>query len=152
MLPKTHAILGLIFSIIIYFMFQINLFQAFLIFFASVFIDFDHYLWYVCRKKGLNPFISVRYFKEKKRKYLSLNPEERNKYKKPLLIFHGIEFILILFILSFFNGFFIFIIIGIIFHLILDYIELIHLKEPLYIKSSQILVFIKNQKKKDYFF
>ena len=54
MLPKWHILFGAIFSMLVYFIFNINLFQVSLIFLASIFIDFDHYLFYVFRKKDFN--------------------------------------------------------------------------------------------------
>jgi hypothetical protein len=110
MLPKTHAILGAVFSIIICFIFHISFFNAFLIFFASVFIDFDHYIWYVHRKKSFSL----------KNAYNLLKKESKKKHKPMLHIFHTLEFMILVFILSFFWQGFLFIFIGMIFHSALD--------------------------------
>ncbi len=112
MLPKYHAIFGLISSILAYFMLPITLFQASLIFFASFLIDFDHYIWYVYKKRDFSL----------KRAYFYL----KNKVdKKPhLMIFHTIEFLALIAILAYFIPIFIFILIGMLFHSILDVINL----------------------------
>lgn len=149
MLPKSHIISGFVFSILIYFIFSITVLQAFLIFFASVFIDFDHYLWFVIKKKDFSLKKAYKWFKEKKKKYLSLNLKERQEYKKTFLIFHGIEALLIVFLLAYLNKLFLYVLIGMVFHLVLDYIEFISIKEPLYSKISQTAVLIKNKGKKD---
>ncbi len=113
MLPKTHAIAGGIFSILIYFIFQISLFNAFLIFLASFLIDFDHSVWYICRKKDFSL----------KKAYNLLKSIE--KPPKPIMvIFHTIEFLLFMFILSFFFEPFLFLLIGMLFHSVLDIIDL----------------------------
>ena len=115
MLPKTHIILGAIFSIFIFFIFKITIFQAALIFFASFLIDFDHYLWYIFKK---NDFSSKRAFK--------IFIEELRFPKKPLfMVFHSLEFLIFIFILSYFWTYFSFILIGLIFHSILDIIDLL---------------------------
>ena len=128
MLPKTHAILAAIFSLLIYFIFHLYLFSVVLIFLASVFIDFDHYLWYFYRKKSLNLKDAYFWFKEKRQKWLKLSKKGREDYKRVYLVFHSIEFWIILGLLSFINQIFLFILIGVLFHMILDYIEIFYVK------------------------
>lgn len=145
MLPKIHIILGAIFSILFYFIFQISLFHASLIFFSSFLIDFDHYLYYIIAKKDLSLKNSYKWFVEKRRKILQKPFEERKKYKHPVLIFHGIEFWIVILLLGFIYHVFLFILIGIGIHMILDFVDLISIKEPFYSKLSQIIVIIKNK-------
>ena len=83
-------------------------------------------------------------------KELKLSPEEREKYKKYYFIFHGIEFWTLLLILSLFNYHFIFILIGILFHVILDEIDLYGLNGDMFYKLSQTYVYFSNKKKKRY--
>ena len=149
MIPKYHTLLGAVFSILIYFLFSLTPFQATLIFLASFLIDFDHYLWYALRKKDLNPINSTKWFFKKRKIWIKLPPNQRRKIKLPILIFHGIEFWILLIILSFLNPLFIYILIGVLFHAVFDFIELFYLKEPLYFKASQVLVYLKNKKNKD---
>ena len=118
MLPKIHAILGGIFSILIYFLFHISLFNTSLIFLASFLIDFDHYVWYIQKKNDFNL----------KNAYNFLKKESKKKHKTMLHIFHTLEFIALTFILSFFWQGFLFIFIGMIFHSSLDIGDLIYHK------------------------
>jgi len=119
MLPKIHAILGAVFSILIYFIFHISLFNAFLILFASIFIDFDHYVLYVEKKNDFSL----------KNAYNFLKKESSKKHKPMLHIFHTIEFMILILVLSFFWQGFLFIFIGMIFHSALDIGDLIYHKK-----------------------
>lgn len=118
MLPKAHVILGAIFSILVYYIFHITIFQASLIFLASVFIDIDHYLFHLNRKKS---------FSLKEAYYFHKNLPKNHK---PMMHFlHTIEIIILIFILSFvWQGFF-FIFIGMMFHSLLDVFEMAYNKE-----------------------
>ena len=109
MLPKTHIILGAIFSAIILLIFQITIIESILIFLASFLIDVDHYLFYVFREKNYSL----------KKAYTWHGAMEKNH--RPIMhIFHSIEFLILLGILSFFWKDFLFILIGILFHSALD--------------------------------
>ena len=119
MLPKTHAILGAIFSILVYFIFHISLLNTFLIFFASVFIDFDQYIFYVQKKNDFSL----------KNAYNFLKKETQKKHKTMLHIFHTLEFMILIFILSFFWQGFLFIFIGMMFHSALDIGDFIYHKK-----------------------
>jgi hypothetical protein len=137
MLPKWHIVLGAIFSILIYFLFNISLFQASLIFLASVFIDVDHYIWFVLNKKDWNLKSAYEWHKK-----IPLN------HKPFIQIFHTVELLIILLILSYFWFGFLFILLGIVFHSILDLIEMsytrtIHLRE-----YSLIAAYLKKSHKK----
>jgi hypothetical protein len=151
MLPKTHAILGAVFSLLIYFILHLSLFSVILIFLASVFIDFDHYLWYIYKKKSLNLKSAYNWFKKKREKWTKLSKKEREIYKREYLVFHSVEFWIVLLALSFISKIFLFILIGVLFHIIVDYIEVIYMKEKLYPKFSLIYVYFKNKNKK-YFY
>ena len=126
MLPKAHIILGSIFSIILYFL-GLTPLQCTVIFLSSFLIDFDHYAWYVIKKKDF----SLR------NAYYFLKGLE--KEKPVMMIFHTFEFILLILILSLFYDFFLFILIGMLFHSLLDVIDLkynkeLHLREFLFLK------------------
>ena len=98
MLPKTHILLGLIFSLLIYFSLELTIIQASLVFLSSFLIDFDHYLWYVFKKKDFSLKNAYYYLKdfEKDKAHLmvfhsildliSLGYEGRIHYRKFLLI------------------------------------------------------------------
>lgn len=117
MLPKYHILLGIMFTCIIYWFVSINIFQASLIFLASILIDFDHYIWYVQRKKDFSL----------KNAYNFLNGLGGNG-KKFILFLHTIEFHILIGVLIFiWTGFF-YVLIGMIFHSISDIFS-INLKE-----------------------
>ena len=100
MLPKWHVLFGAIFSVIIFSVFHITIFKTTLIFLSSFLIDFDHYLWYVFNKKSLNLKKAYNWFISHSKKFLLLDSEKRKEYKMPNFIFHGLEFWIIIFVLS----------------------------------------------------
>jgi len=114
MLPKWHILYGAIFTVILYFIFRINLLQSILIFFSSVIIDVDHYFWYIKNKRDFSL----------KRAY-NWHIKMPKDLPEPFLhIFHVIEILIVLSILSYFWIGFLFVLIGILFHSILDLIEM----------------------------
>ena len=112
MLPKTHLILSLIPFILL---FPAYKYLTFAFFIGSFLIDFDHYLWYIIRFKKFNLEKAYQYYLPENRKY---------REKDLLHIFHVWEFWLLMLILSFAHMFFLIIFFGIIFHLLLDFIDL----------------------------
>jgi len=145
LLPKYHIIYGFVFTLVLSLFFGIGLLEFILIFTASVLIDVDHYLFYIWKKKDFSLSRAYNDFAQKGKIYLSLTKESRGKYKKGHFIFHGIEFVGILIFLTFYYPIISWILIGIIIHLILDYICLD--ESPLF-KMSQVYVYITNKKKK----
>ena len=115
MLPKWHVLFGFIFAYIVYWFTSINVFEASLIFLSSVLIDFDHYMWIVKRKE---------YFNLKKAYFWHKNLPK--KHKPIMHIFHTIEFLLFVLILGLFFKLFFFIFIGMLFHSVLDIIEMFY--------------------------
>ncbi len=149
MLPKYHLILGFILSSIIFIVFSTIGLIGFLIIWASSFlIDFDHYLYYVFKRKNFSLAKARIWFFKYGEKLARIEREERKKYKVEILIFHGIEFIVLLVLLCFFNSFFFYILIGILIHLSLDFIVTIYYNY-LNIKFSQIYNYIKNRNRKE---
>ncbi len=115
MLPKYHIFFGAIFSLIIFYFFKITVFQASLVFLSSILIDFDHYMFGAIRNKTLN--LKKLYFWHK----------SLGRTHKPIMhIFHSIEFIIFIGVLSFYYNIFLFIFIGMLFHSSLDLIEIIY--------------------------
>jgi len=115
MFPKYHIIFGLFFSVLVYLIFSITLFQTILIFLSSFLIDFDHYLWAANRTKSLKLKKNYNHFKK-----------ICNGNHKPIMaVFHTVEFIILVLILSFFYNPFLFILIGMLFHSIIDIVYFI---------------------------
>lgn len=149
MLPKTHAILGLVFSVILFLLVpDVSLVDASLVFLASVFVDADHYIYYVLRKKDISLRNAYAWFIEKRDFLCSLNSEEIRKYERAIMIFHGIEFWAILAFLIFIHKIFLFILAGILFHICLDLIDLLKRDMPLHGKLSQIYTHKTNKNRK----
>lgn len=134
MLPKWHILLGAVFSLVLFLAFNVSPFNSLLVFLASVLIDLDHYMWYVQRKKDLS--LRRAYIWAKKH----MNPP------KPFFhIFHTIEFLILILVLSYFFNFFLFIFIGMIFHSILDLMEMIYNKQLNGREFSSIRYFYKGK-------
>lgn len=108
MLVSKHIFLGAAFSLIIGWALQLGNLQIWIIFLASFLIDFDHYLIF-CWRTG--------------------NWNLRNAYnshlvvgKPTLVIFHTIEFYLLVLGLALIWNWFFLVLLGMIFHCICDYI------------------------------
>jgi hypothetical protein len=151
MLPKYHLILGILFSLFLIIFFGLNLVEAGIVFFSSFLIDVDHYLLYVFKKKDLNLKNAVIWFKKRREKWINLSKKEKNEFKRPIYIFHGIEFFSLLIISCFFNFFFFFILIGFIFHILIDLIEIVLIKDSVFFKMSIIYTFLAGRGKKRFF-
>lgn len=122
MYPKYHIVLAAIFAVLLYFLFTfIGFFEAIIIFLAGSVIDIDHYFTYIIEKKDLNFIKSVKWCKRTSHLYTNLKKEKAKKVRVPICWFHGLEFLIILIVLSFFSNIFLFILIGVVFHLFLDY-------------------------------
>ena len=150
MLPKYHIIIGFLASLIIYFLFEIALLQTSIIFISSFLLDIDHYFLYVIRKKDFSLTNSIKYFKKRRKKWLSMNIKKRKNYKRAIFIFHGIEFWILLVLLTNYFTIIWFILFGIAIHIFLDYLDIIYNKDSLYTKFSQLYVYYTNKRKKDF--
>jgi len=150
MLVKYHITIGAIVSTIIYIFFQITFLQALIIFLSSFLIDADHYLYYTIKNKNPSLKKAHKWFLKKRKKWVKLTKEQKQKYKHVIIIFHGIEFIIFIGIISIYIPIFIYILIGILIHLTLDFIELIYYKDKIYSKISQIYTHQKNKTKKEF--
>jgi hypothetical protein len=149
MLPKTHIIVGAIFSISLYLIFNISLIGVSLIFLSSFLIDFDHYLYGAIKKRTLNFEEIYNYFLDSRIRWRKLSYIQKNNTKFPVLIFHGFEALILLFFLSFISQVFLFIFIGAFFHMIIDYLEIFLEHDPLYTKISILYVWLSNKYKKE---
>lgn len=144
-----HLFFGIIFIGILHFIFpQISFISLLIIFSSSILIDFDHYLDYVYRKKNFSLKKACEWFVKRKEKLKEFSKQEKQKYKRDILIFHGIEFLILLIILSFIYKIFLWIFLGILFHIILDIVYTKYYHES-YLKMSQIYNIITNKGKKD---
>jgi hypothetical protein len=151
MLPKTHIIGGFFLTLILFLIFpQITWFYALVIFISSFLIDFDHYLAYAYEKKRYNPWQVYKTMIDARAIIRKIPLEKRLEYKHLIMIFHGIEFWVVLALLIFVHKIFLFILIGIAIHMMLDFIDLYLSKAPFYIKLSVLYTHHKNKGKKPF--
>ena len=124
MLPRWHIFWGLILSIFIWFFYpEIKLLYLLLLFLASFLIDFDHYIVAVKNTKSLSLQKAFNYFTLLGTN--ELNRKKKKRKKDPLMIFHTVEFHLLVLAIGFLEETFLFIFLGMFFHSLLDIIWLI---------------------------
>ena len=130
MRPDKHFIYGLIFSLIIFLIFpSIGVTGLLIIIFSTIFIDIDHFIYYAFRKKNLSLKKAVVWYTNNWLKFNKFTPEQKEKVYGGAFIFHGIEMLVILLILGvFLSRIFLFIFIGFLFHMFLDWYMEIKLK------------------------
>jgi hypothetical protein len=141
MKPSSHLIISGIVCIFLFLLTPISYSEFLIIFLSSIFIDLDHALRYSIKTKDFSPFKFWKWSlkeREKREKYLK-------KYKRPIFIFHGIEFFILLGVLSYFYKIFLLILIGSLIHIFLDYIEIFYHKKEMN-KFSQIYNYFENKK------
>ena len=138
---KTHITVGVIVSILfLIFYSDISLFYISIFFLSTILIDVDHYFFYVYMtgewnlKKSYNAFLNLP------------NPKDYKNTNKQILIFHGVESCMVLLILACLHPLFIYVCLGVALHMFLDLILIYDKGCPLYIKLSQILVFLDNKR------
>ena len=151
MYPSQHLILGTLFALVLLAIFpQIGFLGVSLIVLSTFFVDVDHYFLYVCRKKDLSLKDAYRWFREILKRKILLSLEQKKKYQYEILIFHGVEFWGLLFVLGLFSIYFMYFFIGVMFHMFLDFLALIYLNEPLNYKLSQIYNHLRNRGRKSF--
>lgn len=151
MMPKWHIFYGGIFSLILFFLFNLTLLEFSILFLSTwFFIDLDLVLLFVIREKSINPFLFWERGKEVRAKWISLGQEKQKKFKYSPRLFHSIEFCFFLILLQFFNKVFLWILIGFVFHLILDYMDQLSRGEEIIGKFSLFLTIRRNKGKKDF--
>lgn len=149
MKPTTHFLFGLVFSLIFFiFVPEGGILGAGLIFLSSFLIDIDHYFYFIYKKRSFNLKKSYIWFINKGKYLEKLTPFERREVSTGFYCFHGVEFVLILIILGLLlSKYFFYIAIGILIHLILDWIKII-IKRERFFKISLIYDYFKNRELK----
>jgi len=150
MQPKWHILIGFTFAFLLIQLFNISLIAGLAVFLSSFLIDLDHAFRYTLKTRNINPFLFHKHSQKRAKIWLSLSKEQRKSKKYPIYIFHGIEFIFLLIILSSYFSIFFWILLGAIIHLIADYSFMISNQEPLDVKFSQIYNLIRNPKKEKF--
>lgn len=127
MLPRWHIFWGLVFSIIFkVFVPQTPYIFIFFIWFASVFIDFDHYLAAGIKNNDWRINKAIEHNYRKRENMLSLKKNRDLCEKGEFHIFHTVEFHLLIGIISIFFAPLFFIFIGMVLHSILDIIWMVY--------------------------
>jgi len=124
MLPGRHILLGALFTLLVWIIYpQTNLIYLFLVFFASVFIDFDHYAASVIKTGRWSLKESFRYHDIEGKK---AEAEKKRGIRRTgdFHLFHTVEFHLVVFAIGFVWIGFWYILAGMIFHSILDIIAM----------------------------
>jgi hypothetical protein len=120
-----------------------------IVFLSSFLIDVDHYVYGVYKKRTFSFSKIYSYFLDSRKKWRKLSYSEKKKTKFPILFFHGFEFLVVLFFLSFFSDIFLFLLAGSIFHLVFDYADIFINKDPQYVKASVVYVYFSNRGKRE---
>jgi len=124
MLPKHHVIYGIIIALLLGFLVPtIGVIGVLIIILSSVFIDVDHYIYYIFRKKDISLKKAFHWCHAIGIKYKAMSPKKRKKTFIPIFFLHGIESIIVLFLLTRISELFLFVLIGFIIHLFLDFIN-----------------------------
>lgn len=145
---KHHLLIGFVASYILVYFFDFSIYAGLIIFISSWLIDIDHYPWYSFEMKDWNPVHAIKWYLHSTPKWLALSPKEKGEFKKGVFVFHGIEFWIILLALSFFHIFFLWVLIGVMIHMVADWIDLRLRREMLYNKIFPIHIIRRNKNKK----
>ncbi len=124
MLPKYHSVLGIFFVAILYFLFNLNLLDLAIILLSSVLIDVDHFIYYFFKKKNVHFVRAYDWYMERWKKDHNLSREQKKKLDlyPGFYLFHGVEVLAILLLLSYYIPVLFFVFIGFSFHLFVDLI------------------------------
>jgi hypothetical protein len=79
--------------------------------------------------------------------WLKLSKKQKQKYKLPVFIFHNLETLFLIFLLSQLIPIFYLVLMGFLFHMILDYLEIIAHKDPIILKLTLIGLVFYNKKR-----
>jgi hypothetical protein len=145
---KHHALVGFIASLILINFFGVTDFNALIFWLSSWFIiDLDHPIRYVLKTKNWNPFEFLDYSYREKTKALQLAKRGNETFRYPIFLFHGIESLLIIFIIAQFIPVMIYVFWGFLSHLLFDWFALLIDGLNVFSKMSVIYTFVSNYKK-----
>lgn len=122
--PSQHLVIGAIFAGILLWIFpEITVLGFLIIVAATVLIDTDHYLIYVWITKDWSLKNAYKWYRKIGKKFKKLSKEERKELRHAFYIFHGIEPLLVAYLLAYFvSQYFYFVLIGMALHMVLDII------------------------------
>lgn len=114
MLVKYHIISGLIASGLL---FPIYDWYSLIVLISSFIFDIDHYLFFIITKKEFSLRKAYSYFKN------THDTKNIGLMRTMLMVFHTLEFYILLIVLSLLNRLFLMVLIGVLLHGILDAID-----------------------------
>ena len=123
--PLKHLILGIILGIILFVTLpEIGLVQLGIIVASSILIDIDHYFYYVYKRKKISPIKAYKWYTVSIRKTNKLPRKQKRDISFGFHFFHGIEILILLYVLYFYvSPIFLYILIGVTFHFLIDLID-----------------------------
>lgn len=135
MLPKTHFITSLIFTVLLWPIFGFN---SLWIMVGGFLIDFDHYLYSIFTRKDYSL----------KNSYLFHKNREFSKYKneETLHIFHTVEFWILLALGSFLFKFILLVMLGVLLHVTLDFYNLYIQRKYYHSRAISTIRWLKRNK------
>lgn len=136
--PLLHLIASLVLAIVLYPFFGFN---SFFILFGGFLIDIDHYLWCVYNFKEFNPRKAFRF-------YVKVNRERSYaRQRKCFLVFHSIEFLILVIFLSFYSEITFLILAGLLLHYLLDVIYMLAVAKGTFAVYSLVWWFVRCRKR-----
>ncbi len=125
MKPLKHLILGIILAAILFVILpEISLVQLGIIVVSSVLIDIDHYFYYIYKKGDKSLVRAYKWYTTSIRKTCKWSRKQKRDISFGFHFLHGIEILLLLYVLYFyFSPIFLYILIGVAFHLGIDLID-----------------------------
>ena len=132
MLPYIHFISAVLGSIVLLLL-NWQWWQIAIFFLTAFFIDVDHYIYFIFKKKSFNLKKAYKYF-------LCLNKEMKTKKIRLLVFLHTIEFFILLVIFTFiYYSIFLPLLLGFLIHYILDLIARFIEKNKRYYREFSII-------------
>lgn len=138
MLPQSHILLGALASLALM-LAGIPAWGALIIFLASFLIDIDHYLLYISKERDFNLVRAYKWFRK-----------QETNHKPMLVVFHTVEFIFLIFIIALFSKTFLFILLGMLIHSLLDVIEMTYHRK-FHCREYFLTRYLLSKDKKKYF-
>ena len=137
MKTSVHFAASIILAAMLYHLFKWN---ALLVLFGGVLIDIDHYFWYACKYKKFSILQSYKFYIK------IMDAKDFGKVEGMLCIFHTIEFLALMALLSFYFEAALIITIGLVLHYLLDLLYL-YLNPKRFILNHSIMGWLlKNHK------
>lgn len=134
MILSTHFIISLILAALLYPVFGV---KSLLVFLGGFFIDIDHFFWNMIKFRNLNIFEAYEFHNK------NIKNNDFTNVTGILLIFHTLEFLLLMLFLSFISEIFLLVTYGLILHLLLDGMHIASLKKGIIAQPSLIFWLIK---------